>query len=55
MVEKSAHDRMSVKLASGAVMPLVGFGTWRLSGRDAYRAVRAALDVGYRLVVASFD
>ena len=29
-------------------MPLVGFGTWRLSGRDAYNAVRAALDVGYR-------
>ena len=31
-------------------MPLVGFGTWQLSGRDAYRAVRTALDVGYRLV-----
>lgn len=30
-------------------MPLVGFGTWQLSGREAYRAVRDALDVGYRL------
>ena len=31
-------------------MPLVGFGTWQLIGRDASRAVRTALDVGYRLV-----
>ena len=31
-------------------MPLVGFGTWRLTGRDTYRAVRAALDTGYRHV-----
>lgn len=29
-------------------MPLVGLGTWRLSGRDGYRAVRHALQVGYR-------
>jgi 2,5-diketo-D-gluconate reductase A len=48
----AAHDRdrASVTLARGATMPLVGFGTWRLSGRDAYRAVLAAFDVGYRLV-----
>jgi 2,5-diketo-D-gluconate reductase A len=39
-----------VTLSSGAVMPLVGFGTWRLSGRGAYGAVRAALDTGYRLI-----
>jgi 2,5-diketo-D-gluconate reductase A len=31
-------------------MPLVGFGTWRLTGRDAYRGVRAALEAGYRLI-----
>lgn len=31
-------------------MPLVGFGTWQLSGREAYRAVRDALDAGYRLI-----
>lgn len=29
-------------------MPLVGLGTWQLSGRAGYRAVRHALDVGYR-------
>jgi diketogulonate reductase-like aldo/keto reductase len=31
-------------------MPLVGFGTWQLHGTAAYRAVRTALDVGYRLI-----
>jgi diketogulonate reductase-like aldo/keto reductase len=31
-------------------MPLLGFGTWQLSGRRAYEAVRDAIDVGYRLV-----
>jgi 2,5-diketo-D-gluconate reductase A len=41
---------VDVKLSSGAAMPLVGFGTWRLSGRAAYRAVRAALEAGYRHV-----
>jgi diketogulonate reductase-like aldo/keto reductase len=29
-------------------MPLLGLGTWQAGGREAYDAVRAALDVGYR-------
>ena len=29
-------------------MPLVGLGTWQLRGREGYRAVRHALEVGYR-------
>jgi diketogulonate reductase-like aldo/keto reductase len=29
-------------------MPLVGFGTWQLTGRRGYQAVRHALQVGYR-------
>ncbi|ORT56136.1 hypothetical protein BKD26_29535 [Streptomyces sp. CB03238] len=29
-------------------MPMIGFGTWRLSGDDAYRAVLTALEAGYR-------
>lgn len=37
-----------VKLDVGTSMPLVGFGTWRLRGDEAYRAVRVALDAGYR-------
>jgi 2,5-diketo-D-gluconate reductase A len=29
-------------------IPLLGLGTWQSEGDDAYRAVRHALDVGYR-------
>jgi 2,5-diketo-D-gluconate reductase A len=29
-------------------MPLLGFGTWQITGPQAYDAVRTALDVGYR-------
>jgi 2,5-diketo-D-gluconate reductase A len=38
----------SVTLAGGVSMPLVGFGTWQLRGRQAYESVRRALEVGYR-------
>jgi 2,5-diketo-D-gluconate reductase A len=37
-----------VTLASGVVMPLVGFGTWQLRGSQAYHATRTALEAGYR-------
>jgi 2,5-diketo-D-gluconate reductase A len=29
-------------------LPLVGFGTWRLFGNEAYEATRSALEIGYR-------
>jgi 2,5-diketo-D-gluconate reductase B len=29
-------------------VPALGFGTWQLEGNEAYEAVRAALEVGYR-------
>ncbi len=34
--------------ANGAEIPAIGFGTWRLDGVEAVRAVRDALDAGYR-------
>ena len=34
--------------ASGLRMPLLGFGTWQLTGRRAYDSVRHALTAGYR-------
>ncbi len=37
-----------VDLGGGVAMPMVGFGTWQLSGRRGYEAIRTALDVGYR-------
>jgi 2,5-diketo-D-gluconate reductase A len=37
-----------VDLGRGAAIPIVGFGTWQLQGRDAQDAVRHALQAGYR-------
>jgi 2,5-diketo-D-gluconate reductase A len=39
-----------VDLGGGVTMPMVGFGTWQLSGRRGYEAIRYALNVGYRHV-----
>jgi 2,5-diketo-D-gluconate reductase A len=41
-------DNPSVTIAPGVEMPLVGLGTWQAGGRQAYAAVRRALEVGYR-------
>ncbi len=39
-----------VKLNSGIEMPILGLGTWALTGKSAYQAVIWALEVGYRLI-----
>lgn len=39
---------VSATLPSGALMPLLGFGTWQITGPDAVRATAAALQSGYR-------
>jgi diketogulonate reductase-like aldo/keto reductase len=38
----------AVALDGGGRMPLLGFGTWQIKGRDAVKATAAALEVGYR-------
>lgn len=40
----------SAALLDGARIPLLGFGTWKLTGDDARRAVATALEAGYRHV-----
>jgi diketogulonate reductase-like aldo/keto reductase len=37
-----------VQIGDGIGMPIVGFGTWRLRGQQAYDAIRYALQTGYR-------
>ena len=44
----SAQDSPSVPLGPGVVMPLLGLGTWQMRGSECRRAVRYALDMGYR-------
>lgn len=38
----------SVKLISGNEMPLLGLGTWRLSGKECTDSVAEAIETGYR-------
>src|SRR5215217_4606619 len=38
----------TLNLSEGARMPLLGFGTWQITGEDAVRATAAALRTGYR-------
>jgi 2,5-diketo-D-gluconate reductase A len=37
-----------VALDHGGAMPLVGLGTWQMTGRRCRAAVRSALAAGYR-------
>jgi 2,5-diketo-D-gluconate reductase A len=37
-----------VDLGRGVAMPMVGFGTWQLTGRRGYEAISWALESGYR-------
>jgi diketogulonate reductase-like aldo/keto reductase len=51
MVESAPTPRLpddDVTLASGAHMPLLGFGTWQIKGKQAVAATVAALEAGYR-------
>jgi len=41
---------MKVVTVQGDSVPAIGLGTWRLEGRECYRAVSAAMDLGYRHV-----
>ena len=43
-------DVASATLPSGAQLPMVGFGTWKLRGREARQAVLTAIQTGYRHV-----
>jgi 2,5-diketo-D-gluconate reductase A len=44
----SDRGQPAVTLDPGGLMPLVGLGTWQMTGARCQAAVRAALEVGYR-------
>ncbi|MEW2381391.1 aldo/keto reductase [Micromonospora sp. NPDC047707] len=43
-------DQPTVLLSGDVRIPLLGFGTWQITGTAAYETVLAALDAGYRHV-----
>jgi 2,5-diketo-D-gluconate reductase A len=51
MTDSSAMPNVpddAVTLEGGGRMPLLGFGTWQITGKEAVTATAAALDAGYR-------
>jgi 2,5-diketo-D-gluconate reductase A len=48
MTDAPALPDDTVALTHGSAMPLLGFGTWQIKGKDAVRATSAALEAGYR-------
>ncbi|HEX2192678.1 MAG TPA: aldo/keto reductase [Acidimicrobiales bacterium] len=42
------NGQPTVPLDGGGALPLVGLGTWLMTGSECYRAVACALEVGYR-------
>lgn len=39
---------MTLTLNDGSTIPQIGLGTWQLTGEEGYRAIRLALELGYR-------
>ena len=48
MTDTLAVPDDSIALHNGAAMPLLGFGTWQIKGKNAVRATSVALEAGYR-------
>ena len=40
----------TLKLNNGVDIPIIGLGTWTLTGKGAYYSVLYALEAGYRLI-----
>jgi len=45
----------TIALRGGAAMPLLGLGTWQLTGDEARDGARHALEIGYRLIDTADD
>src|SRR5690349_510901 len=44
----SPATQPTVRLPGDIAMPLLGFGTWQMTGESCYNAVKLALQTGYR-------
>ena len=41
-------DKKTIKLRSGYSMPVLGLGTWQLTGKLGEESVKKAIELGYR-------
>ncbi len=52
---RHTHEPPTVELASGVEMPVLGLGTWQLTGEDAVEGTKHGLELGYRLIDTAVD
>lgn len=45
----------SFTLHNGVLIPKIGYGTWQIPNEEAYDAVTAALEIGYRHIDTAFN
>ncbi|WP_412988884.1 aldo/keto reductase [Pediococcus siamensis] len=50
-----SHTIPQLKLNDGASFPQIGFGTYKLNGATGARAIRSALDTGYRSLDSAYN
>jgi glycerol 2-dehydrogenase (NADP+) len=50
----SKYAKTTFTLENGAVIPAIGFGTWKSKPEDAYESVKTALQAGYRHIDTAF-
>lgn len=44
------NKNFKIELNNAVEIPIIGLGTWMLSGNQAYQSVKWALEIGYRLI-----
>ena len=49
------NAQSTIELRSGSKMPVMGLGTWQLTGDDAVSSAAYALEIGYRMIDTSSD
>jgi diketogulonate reductase-like aldo/keto reductase len=49
-MQNKIQSDTKVRLNNNIDMPILGFGTWQIDGKDAEKAVLCALEAGYRLI-----
>ena len=48
LTQGTNQSQIYIQLNDGNLMPILGLGTWKSKGNNAYQAVKAAIEIGYR-------
>ena len=48
LTQGTNQSQIYIQLNDGNLMPILGLGTWKSKGNNAYQAVKSAIEIGYR-------